>query len=280
MEDTQNYATQTTNEEIDLLDLVVTVAENIKLLIIGPLIVGLCALGIAFLLPQTFQSVAVIQAEQSTAALITTTAVLDPVIAALGLGKGKEIEEARIKLREQIKAVVGRNDKLLTLTVSDHAATQAQAIAQAVLQQTYQASQPRGAVRARLEAQLAEAKVRLNNAQGASMGILKRLESGGGGVELARGYAELLSATGAAQNQISSLETQLEGIGEAQLLQPPTLPIRASQPKKGLIAIGATLAAGVLLLLFVFVRQALRSTAANSEVAVKLMRIRQSLALK
>ena len=36
------------DDEIDLLDLLVTVAENIKLLIIGPIAAGLVALGVSF----------------------------------------------------------------------------------------------------------------------------------------------------------------------------------------------------------------------------------------
>lgn len=283
MQETQSSLT-TTNEEIGLLDLLVTVAENIKLLIIGPLVVGLCALGISFVLPPAYQSVAVLQAEQATASLMVTSTVLDPVIATLGLAKDDTLEEARRKLREQIKATVSRNDKQLTLTVSDHTPQQAQAIANAVLQQTYQASRPKSTARLRLDAQLAEAQARLKNAQDASVGLLKWLQSNGasanGGIELVRGYAELLSATGAAQNQVSALEGQLEGLSEAQLVQSPTLPEKASQPKKGLIAIGATLAAGLLLLLFVFMRQARRNAAANAGVAVKWVRIRQSLGLK
>jgi LPS O-antigen subunit length determinant protein (WzzB/FepE family) len=248
------------------------------------LLVGLCALGISFVLPPTYQSVAVLQAEQATASLMTTATVLDPVIASLGLAKEDTVEEARIKLREQIKSAVGRNDKLLTLTVSGRSAQQAQAIANAVLQQTFQESRPKGSVRTRLETQLAEAKARLKNAQDASQGLLKRLESSGagvnGGAELARGYAELLGASGAAQSQISALETQLEGVSEAQLVQSPTLPQKASQPKKGLIAIGATLAAGLALLLFVFMRQAFRNTEANETTSAKLLRIRKSLGLR
>lgn len=45
-----------TDDEIDLLDLLVVIAENLKLLILGPLFVGICALGIAFTLPQTYES--------------------------------------------------------------------------------------------------------------------------------------------------------------------------------------------------------------------------------
>lgn len=270
--------------EVGLLDLLVTFAENIKLLVVGPVVVGICALIVSFLVPQTFQSTAVLQADQTTASLMTTATVLDPVIALLGLAKEDTVEEARTKLREQIKVNVGRVDKLLTLTVSDRTALQAQAITTALLQQTYRESNPKGSVRVRLGVQLEEARTRFKNAQDASAGVLKRLESNSsgsaGGVELARGYAELLSATGAAQNQISLLEAQLEGLTDAQLVQPPTLAQKPSQPKKGLIAIGATLAAGIALFLFVFIRQGLANTKSNEKSSVKILRIRNAFGLK
>lgn len=283
MEDAPKGANSVQNE-VGLLDLLVTLSENIKLLVIGPLVVGLCALMVSFLLPQTFQSVAVLQADQTTASLMSTASVLDPVIASLGLAKDDTVEEARVKLREQIKANVGRVDKLLTLTVSDRTALQAQAIAKALLQQTYVESRPKGSVRVRIGIQLEEARTRLKNAQDASAGVLKRLESNGsstaGGVELARGYAELLSATGAAQGQVSLLEAQLEGLTDAQLLQVPTLAQKASQPKKVLIAIGATLAAGIALLLFIFIRQSFINTTPSEKTYAKVLRIRNSFGLK
>ena len=283
MKDIPTHANNVENE-VGLLDLLVTLAENIKLLIAGPLIVGLCALAVSFLLPQTFQSVAVLQADQTTVSMMGTAAVLDPVIASLGLAKDDTVEESRTRLRERIKANVGRVDKLLTLTVSDRTASQAQAIANALLQQTYQESRPKGSARIRLGVQLEEARTRLKNAQDASVGVLKRLESNGsgaaGGVELARGYAELLGATGTAQGQVSLLEAQLEGLTDAQLVQAPTLAQKPSQSKKGLIAIGATLAAGLALLLFVFIRQAFRNIAPSETASAKVLRIRNSLSMK
>ena len=268
--------------EVGLLDVLVTLAENVKLLVTGSLLAGLCALGIGFMLPQTYQSVAVLQAEQPTASLMVTAVVLDPVIEALGLAKDETLEAARIKLRERIKAAIGRNDKLMTLTVSGPTPQQAQDTASALIYQTYQQSRPKGSVRTRLEAQLAEARLRLKNAQGAATSLLKQLEKSGAGTggEVARGYADLLGATGTAQGQISKLETELEGLTDAQLVQFPTLPQKASQPKKGLIAIGATLAAGLALLLFIFTRQALRNTTGNEKSSAKLLRIRKSLGLR
>ena len=268
--------------EVGLLDVLVILAENVKLLVIGSLLVGLCALGIGFMLPQTYQSVAVLQAEQPTASLMMTAVVLDPVIKALGLAKDETLEAARIKLRERVKAAIGRNDKLMTLTVSGPTPQQAQDTASALIYQTYQQSRPKGSVRTRLEAQLAEARLRLKNAQEAATSLLKQLEKNGAGTggEIARGYADLLGATGTAQGQISKLETELEGLTDAQLVQFPTLPQKPSQPKKGLIAMGATLAAGLALLLFVFMRQALRNTAGNEKSSAKLLRIRKSLGLR
>ena len=241
-------------EEIDLLDILVTLAENIKLLILGPLFVGICALGIAYIVPQTFESIAVLKAEQATASLMTTASVLDPVAADLGLTKVDSAEEARKLLREQIKVSVGRNDKLLTLTVSAPAPQQAQAIANAVLQQTYVQSRPKGSDLTRLETQLKDAKARTKSAEDAAGALLKRMESNGaaGSTESARGYAELLNVAAAAQNQVAALQAQLEGLTDAQLIQAPTLPEKASKPKKGLIVIGATLAAGLALMLFCF----------------------------
>ena len=269
-------------EEIDLLDILVTLAENIKLLILGPLFVGICALGIAYIVPQTFESIAVLKAEQATASLMTTASVLDPVAADLGLTKVDSAEEARKLLREQIKVSVGRNDKLLTLTVSAPAPQQAQAIANAVLQQTYVQSRPKGSDLTRLETQLKDAKARTKSAEDAAGALLKRMESNGaaGSTESARGYAELLNVAAAAQNQVAALQAQLEGLTDAQLIQAPTLPEKASKPKKGLIVIGATLAAGLALMLFVFVRQAVRGAAKDAGAASKMARIRRALALR
>lgn len=269
-------------EEIDLLDILVTLAENIKLLILDPLFVGICALGIAYIVPQTFESIAVLKAEQATASLMTTASVLDPVAADLGLTKVDSAEEARKLLREQIKVSVGRNDKLLTLTVSAPAPQQAQAIANAVLQQTYVQSRPKGSDLTRLEIQLKDAKARTKSAEDAAGALLKRMESNGaaGSTESARGYAELLNVAAAAQNQVAALQAQLEGLTDAQLIQAPTLPQKASKPKKGLIAIGATLAAGLALMLFVFVRQAVRGAAKDAGAASKMARIRRALALR
>jgi uncharacterized protein involved in exopolysaccharide biosynthesis len=57
------------------------------------------------------------------------------------------------------------------------------------------------------------------------------------------------------------------------LLQEATLPTKHTAPKRGLVTIMAALAAGFALLLFVFMRQALRNASQDAESAQKLSAI-------
>jgi LPS O-antigen subunit length determinant protein (WzzB/FepE family) len=284
-------AQQTIDDEIGLLDILVTLAENIKLLILGPLAAGLLALGISFVWPQTFESVAVLQAEPATASLMTTAAVLDPVAQALGLRQDATAEEARRTLRERIKTSVGRNDKLLTLTVSGPSPEQAQATANALLAQTYAQSQPKGSQKVRLERQLAEAQARLKTAQATALQLAQSLATPtdaatqtalpqrSDAVDMIAGSsAGLLEASAAALRQVLDLEALLEGVTAAQLLQAPTLPEKAVAPKKGFTAIMATLATGFLLVIWVFISSGLRNVK-DAESLAKLGRVRRALGL-
>lgn len=270
--------------EVSLLDILLTLAENAKLLIIGSLLAGLITLGISYTLPQTFESVAVIQADQTTASLMTTAAVLDPVIAQLGLSKDESVEFVRNLLRQKIKTAVGRNDKLLTLTVSAPSPEQAQAIALALLQQIYLLNRPQGSVRARLETQLIDAQARFTDAGNVAANLRKKLESSSvtavSSNDQARGYAELLNVAALAKNQMSVLQVQLEGVSEAQLVQSPTLASNATQSKKALMAVSAVLVASLFLLLFIFMRQTLRRMVKDTDAIGKLARIRSALGLK
>lgn len=278
--DTASYPPQP--EEISLLDIFVTLAENFKLLFFVPLLAGLLALGLSFALPKTFDSIAILNADPAIASLMTTATVLDPVAAELGITKDESIEEARRGLREKIKVAVGRTDKLLTLTVSAPSPQQAQAIAEAVLQKTYVQSRPKASELTRLQTQLKDTQIRIKNAEYAADTLLKRIESNGAsnGTESARGYAELLNVAAAAQTQKIALEGRLEGLTDAQLIQNPTLPQKASKPKKALMGIGATLATGVVLLLFVFIRNGFRSAEINVEAKEKIARIRRSFSMR
>ena len=58
------------NDEISLLDLALTVAENLRLLIIGPIAAGLIALGVSSLPPKTFESVAILNVNDQAVRMV------------------------------------------------------------------------------------------------------------------------------------------------------------------------------------------------------------------
>ncbi len=242
-------------------------------------------LGIAFLLPQTFVSVAVLQADQTVAGMMTTAPVLDAVVAKLGLEEGETVSSARLKLYQRINSAIGRSDKLLTVAVSARTPQLAKQTAEILVEQIYLVSRPRGSIKARLESQLTEARSRLKNGQESANHLLTRMESVGAAAvsenNVARSfaYADLLNVIAAAQALVSTLEAQLEGLSEALLVQPPTLPSRPVSPNKAWLAIAAVVVVELLLLVFVFGRQALRTASTDPESAKKLERIRASLGM-
>ncbi len=187
------------DDEISLLDLLLTVSQNIKLLILGPLAAGLCA-----------------------------------------LGKGQTPEQARLALSGRIKFAQDKQTKLFTLTVSGDSPQQAQATAKAVLKQSYEQNRPRGINKTRLEAQLVGAKQRLEEAQRTSVGLLGVLERGlksdaalkSTGSDVSKSYTDLLAVLAGLQAQVVSLEMQLEGMSDEQLLQAPSLPEKPVSQKR------------------------------------------------
>jgi uncharacterized protein involved in exopolysaccharide biosynthesis len=90
-------------------------------------------------------------------------------------------------------------------------------------------------------------------------------------------YKETLYDLFVKQYELARVDEAREG-AVIQVLDPALPPERKSKPKKALVAVIATLAAGFALLLFVFVRQALRSAAGDAESAQKLARLRAAWA--
>lgn len=81
---------------MDLLDLLVTLAENWKILIFGPLLAGIAAYGIGFVIPKTYESSSSIQVERAgssftapmAASLAMSADVLHQIAPVAGLDDG------------------------------------------------------------------------------------------------------------------------------------------------------------------------------------------------
>ena len=88
-------------------------------------------------------------------------------------------------------------------------------------------------------------------------------------------YQETLFELFARQFEMAKVDESREG-AVIQVLDAAQPPERKSKPKKALIAIIATLAAGFALLLFVFIRQALRNASQDGESAQKMAALKAS----
>lgn len=88
-------------------------------------------------------------------------------------------------------------------------------------------------------------------------------------------YQETLFELFAKQFELARVDESREG-SVLQVVDAAQPPERKSRPNKGLMAVLAAAAAGILLLIFVFVRHAFRHAAGSSESAEKVARLRQA----
>lgn len=248
-------------DTIDFFDVLLTLAENFWLLLLGPLVVGLLVYGVTFLVPQTFESTATLRAEADAASYMTTASVLDAALNNLGFLKDLSEEEAdlaRIDLQKRVSTQVGRNDKLVTLSVAANSPAAAQSMASEILKQTFAGLRPKGTELKRLETQKAALEQQISELQTTSKTAQKLLDesspAGNMGL-LAESISSLSAAQIRMQETLLNVEKKIQGLTDEDLLQPPTLPKRPIAPKKWLTALLGALAAGIVLLVFVFLRQ-------------------------
>lgn len=275
------------DEELDLLDLLVTLAENWKILIFGPLLAGIVAYGIALVIPRTYESSSSVQVERSgssftapmAASLAMSADVLQQIAPVAGLDEGLTKEEIYQKLSKRITVSVGKQDKLLNISTQAKSPEAAQTLNQALLDTLFPLSKPRGLEKKQLEVQLASEKARLEEALKLEHDTAANLSSGKSFTEAtSRLYGELLAANSNRQKGILDMERRLVGLDNDDVIQMPTLPERSIKPKKPMLAIGAAAATGLILLLFVFIRQALHTAKESSlERAGKIARIRNAM---
>jgi uncharacterized protein involved in exopolysaccharide biosynthesis len=257
------------DDEISLLDILVTLAESWKLLVFGPLIAGLLAGGLSFLWPKTFESVAIVRMTEEEVALLHAAPVLDPLIEKFGLLANADgiVDDARQDLKKRLTFAVDKKTKLATVTVKGGSPESAQALGQATMDILLIELQPKGKDKEAIEKEIA-----INNQLIAD------------GIYLVDRQSGKQSNTNNVKGQIANLKLnnlelnlKLQPKGKEVFAQHPSLPLRNSSPKKGLIVLMTILSSALLMLLFVFISNAWTSTLKNEKSASKLACIKKSL---
>ncbi|PZO17854.1 MAG: hypothetical protein DCF26_09135 [Burkholderiales bacterium] len=268
-----------------MLGLFLTLAENIRLLVVGPLLMGAVVYGLTYLLPQSFESSAVLLGDANTSAFITTAPVLEVSLKNLGYLKNaseQQAEEARADLEGNVKVRTARDSKLITLTVARSSPEAAQKMANEILNQTFAASKPKGAEQKRLESERAFLERQARELDTISKATQTRLQEATVAENLgnlAESLASISNASVKIHLDILALEKRILGVTAEDLLQTPTLPLKSVSPKRGLTALLASASAGLLLLIFVFLKQAFQNSIASEHHRERLEALKRRYSL-
>lgn len=272
-------------DEISLLDILVVLAESWKLLVFGPLLVGVLAGALSFLWPNTYESVSIVRLTEEEAALIHAAPVLDSLIVKFDLLK--EVDgfrgDARKDLVKKLVITIDNKTKLVTLTAKARTPEQAQAIAAATIEAVLHELRMKGVDKETVLQTIAINQQAISLAEDALESVQKALKRSAISdlqQESAIKNLSLLNTEIATKTLINAeLARKLKARGEEVYVQKASLSERKAAPKRGLVVIMAVLASGFALLLWVFVRKAWQSASQDPESSEKIAVIKKSLGL-
>jgi uncharacterized protein involved in exopolysaccharide biosynthesis len=272
-----------TDDEIDLLDLLVTVAESWKLLVFVPVFMGIVAFtGATFLKPTFYQSSAILRLSENQISVLHSAPVLDPLTESFGyLSKAQGIrEDAREALKKDLLAAVDKRSKLVTITAKSSSPEQAQKLNEQAIQRLLEELTPKGVAKANILQLIDIRKQAIAVAEASFEQLVQAFPKGSVGAANAEqsfvGIASLVTLVLDNKNAIQVMEQQLIIQGSEVFVQPATLPQKPMPRKRAMVAAITVLASGFALLLFVFIRKALFNAGTNPESAAKIARIKQS----
>lgn len=285
-------------DEISLLDLLLVVSENIKLLVIGPILAGLVALGAGYLMTPVYTAKTTMLPPTSSGGG-TAAAILDqlgPLAGAVGVGGGagastaimaylesdvlrdkviqkfdlKKYYEAefQVQVREALKNATkvssDRKSNLISIEVTDQSPKLAADIANFYVEAAKELMGKTAAENARVQRELLE----------------RQIEDA-----LKKPYQSPLIRDAMIQGLIRQAElarldeSRREGpvITQIDVAQPPEL---KSGPKKAMMAVVTALATGFALLLLVFIRSAMANASQDPESLQKISRIKRAFFIR
>jgi uncharacterized protein involved in exopolysaccharide biosynthesis len=280
------------NEEegaISILDLLLIVAQNIKLLIVGPLAIGILALLISFLITPTFTAITSIKPPEgkqfsASSAILESLGglgglagssiggVKDPTLLYIAYMQSADLEDVLIgkfhlqeryknkyliqtrkTLEQKVKITSDKKTGIIEIAVDDYDPKFAAELANAFV----------------LEIRLFTGKLALQEAQDRKEFLesqIKELSSR----QFRDAYTQQAMIAGLIR-EYEAARVDEERIGptftQIDIAKPPEL---KSKPKRAQIAVIATLATAFLLLIFIFVRHAWANLRANKEAEGKL----------
>ncbi len=270
------------DDEISLLDTLVTLAESWKLLVFGPFAVSVVAGGLSFLWPDTYESVSIVRLSEEEVAVIHSAPVLDPLIARFDMFKKADgdQEDARKDLTKRLVIGIDKKTKLATLTAKARTPEQAQALGSAAIDAVLQELRKKGKEKEFIVKIMEINQQAIDVAEDALESVQKSLKRGAMAdlqqESAIKNITFLNSEIFSKRLANADLAIKLEARGEEVYVQKANLPGRKSAPRLGLVVTVALLSSGFILLMWVFVRKAWNSAARAPEFANKVISIKKS----
>lgn len=263
-------------DEINLIDILVTLTESWKLLVFGPLVAGVLAGGLSFLLPKTFESVAILRMSEEEVALLHAAPVLDPLIEKFGLLAEADgiLEEARQAMKKRLTIAVDKKTKIVTIGAKARTPVEARSLAASAIENLLKELQPKGQERVLLEKMIAINDRALSSAEDAVESIQNSMKRERLSDLVQESTIKNLAVLNTDVAKISQdnevLRQKLQSKGAEIFIQEPSLPQQKVSPKRSLVVISAIIISGFILLIYVFVDFKWRSMLHDQKIANKI----------
>lgn len=262
----------------ELLENIELFAINIRLLILGPFIMALIAFLVTFLLPNSYESTAIIEVEKITPNIIRSPITLDPIAKEIGYTNSMDLDDARAKINDKIKVNYNYKEKLLIIVAEQNTPEAAKLLTSLLVEQVYIQSKLSGDELIKLKKQLEQEILREKEVYETSQKIKGKLtieKQNNGANDYAVGFSQMISVVRESQAEQRKLEKQINGLEVSALKQPPTLATKKSAPKIGIICFSVALATEFLLLLWIFiVKKIFHRININEELRKRLKEIK------
>jgi len=254
-----------TDEGFHFVDFLSAIVESWKYLLFLPLLGGAVMLGLTYLSPPKFRSVAIASLPPPYVAASKDPAVLNAVIQKLGLLEkhGGSMSAARAAAENSYFFVADGTNRYIATFYCDNPAC-AKELGDVVFKTLFEVNRPKGYNKEQLEQKLqlwTETRDRLlaaiKTAEGASK--LPTMDTPEGDKRTTfSDLAELINSLQNAEVQIMTIRNELHGIGEEALIQPPMLPQESILAGGAARVIVTMLAIGFLVALAAAIAESIR----------------------
>ena len=284
---------QKTRDAVSFLDILVTLAEGWKILVLLPVFIAALTAALLYsFLPREYESTALMRLSPEEAVRLQSTQVLDSAIAqTLWLPRHESsLSAARAALTAALSVEPISDTSFYRLAVVDSTGAGASELLSALVQNLIRNSQPVGDQLITLQARVEGSKNAVNQLDSALTLIMSSLEgdlprqpSSDSSMVLGNfgeSVAALVKDIESFNRSIVELQLNLDGsVSEDDVLQPATIPDRPLGRNVVQYSITFGLFAFMASMLLVWTRALLRQAATEPENDAKIVRIRRALTI-